>query len=1118
MTMDYDDGLDLGLNLVFDAPAAPRGGGVGGGGGVGKKRKTKYDRRRERGRLAKLAREDDDGGGWDRAGVVGGAASTARDADSASGADSPPPPPPPPSSSPAVVAAPQLGGGGGLEPSSEADGAATPAPPPPSDEKIDEDPCGVGGGSAPPSGGGDAAPDDAGQQRHRRHQQQAETSTSSSATAEDRAAAAAATTSSSSRRRRDRVSLDDGQRAAYLAEFHARPRDLDRNEGASGGIKLSVASRHIFGDGGGGEANGGGGGGGGGNDDRRDRGFRDDGREGNDEKKRGGAAAAAAARGGDAGSPFSRLGLHPRLVSALTSPSGPFKLDRPTVVQSRCIAALLPRGGDRGDRDDGDRRRGRAGGGGGNLFVQSETGSGKTLAYLLPIVQCLASADADRRSSYSYSSSSPGAGAGAGAGADVDRKSGGTRCVLLCPTRELATQTHSFADRLCRASFPWIVPGCLSGGEKRKSEKARLRKGITLLVATPGRLLDHLTKTESLSLSLKRNRGLEWLVLDEADRLLDGGGLGGQVEQIVQRLRGCCGSGTTAAAFRSVLVSATVTSELEGIARRVLGGDGDGGGWTWARGHDDNATGKGGGGVVATRTTATKELGVSPDHDDDDDVDNDDNDDDDDLPPPSSKEHASDDGADNDSGNVNTHELDNAAPRQLAQLYMIVSAKLRLSTLVAFLASRAANGERTVVFLSTCDNVDYHHALFSSMESVLRRGEGKGDDGRDDNDDDDDDDNGSGKRGAVGIFGRACPIYKLHGDIPHHKRVSTLRAFSDGKHRSGILLATDVAARGLNFPSLDWIVQYDPPCETRDYVHRAGRSARAGQAGHAILFLLPSEKQYIEVLELRGLREISPLSLSSTLSAAATLCAGVTREGESGGSSGGNNGFSDGGAEAFTFAVQNRLEECVLQDDVSYRASIEKMSKGGDPKLRRKQRRRDGAVVGPLLEGARRAFLAFLRAYPAKEKAVRHIFNARALHLGHIARSLALRETPKMVSMGNSHSSGNAAVDGGEGGRRTASRDKAQSGDGKGEKRKSRLAFGDAPAEETDDGDAAIENSEQERYLSLLGDAIGGGASRSSGSTRSTPNKKIKQGGRGGQDVQKRMMEAAMLIQSQEYM
>jgi hypothetical protein len=63
-------------------------------------------------------------------------------------------------------------------------------------------------------------------------------------------------------------------------------------------------------------------------------------------------------------------------------------------------------------------------------------------------------------------------------------------------------------------------------------------------------------------------------------------------------------------------------------------------------------------------------------------------------------------------------------------------------------------------------------------------------------------------------------------------------------------------------------------------VHRAVRLAQAGQAGHALLFLLSSERQYIEVLELRSLRDISPLSLSSTLSSAAALCRGLMQEEE----------------------------------------------------------------------------------------------------------------------------------------------------------------------------------------------------------------------------------------------
>jgi ATP-dependent RNA helicase DDX31/DBP7 len=72
-------------------------------------------------------------------------------------------------------------------------------------------------------------------------------------------------------------------------------------------------------------------------------------------------------------------------------------------------------------------------------------------------------------------------------------------------------------------------------------------------------------------------------------------------------------------------------------------------------------------------------------------------------------------------------------------------------------------------------------------------------------------------------------------------------------------------------------------------VHRAGRLAQAGQAGHALLFLLPLERQYVEVLEWRSLRDISPLSLSSMLLLAAALCRGLMQEGESRASTGSYN-------------------------------------------------------------------------------------------------------------------------------------------------------------------------------------------------------------------------------------
>lgn len=71
----------------------------------------------------------------------------------------------------------------------------------------------------------------------------------------------------------------------------------------------------------------------------------------------------------------------------------------------------------------------------------------------------------------------------------VDRKVGGTRALILAPTRELATQIYNEAEKLCINTFPWIVPGILSGGVKRKAEKQRLRKGVTILIATPVSLI-----------------------------------------------------------------------------------------------------------------------------------------------------------------------------------------------------------------------------------------------------------------------------------------------------------------------------------------------------------------------------------------------------------------------------------------------------------------------------------------------------------------------------------------------------------------------------------------------------------------------------------------------------
>jgi len=91
------------------------------------------------------------------------------------------------------------------------------------------------------------------------------------------------------------------------------------------------------------------------------------------------------------------------------------------------------------------------------------------------------------------------------------------------------------------------------------------------------------------------------------------------------------------------------------------------------------------------------------------------------------------------------------------------------------------------------------------------------------------------------------PVLDLHGKQKQQRRTNTFFEFCNAD--SGILLCTDVAARGLDIPRVDWIVQFDPPDDPRDYIHRVGRTARAGKVGKSLLFLLESELGFLRFLK-----------------------------------------------------------------------------------------------------------------------------------------------------------------------------------------------------------------------------------------------------------------------------
>jgi superfamily II DNA/RNA helicase len=103
--------------------------------------------------------------------------------------------------------------------------------------------------------------------------------------------------------------------------------------------------------------------------------------------------------------------------------------------------------------------------------------------------------------------------------------------------------------------------------------------------------------------------------------------------------------------------------------------------------------------------------------------------------------------------------------------------------------------------------------------------------------------------GDVGVDARA-----IHGDLRQEARERALKRFSQGK--LAVLVATDVAARGLDIDELDVVIQYDPPPDPKTYLHRAGRTARAGAAGLAVTLVLWNEELEIRRVKRRlGLEE-----------------------------------------------------------------------------------------------------------------------------------------------------------------------------------------------------------------------------------------------------------------------
>lgn len=90
-------------------------------------------------------------------------------------------------------------------------------------------------------------------------------------------------------------------------------------------------------------------------------------------------------------------------------------------------------------------------------------------------------------------------------------------------------------------------------------------------------------------------------------------------------------------------------------------------------------------------------------------------------------------------------------------------------------------------------------------------------------------------------------VYKLHGDMDHSDRKQTYFGFD--KNPACLLICTDVASRGLDFKNVQYVIQWDPTSNPKEYVNRIGRTARIASSGSSIVFIMPQELKYIEHLK-----------------------------------------------------------------------------------------------------------------------------------------------------------------------------------------------------------------------------------------------------------------------------
>ncbi|MGV8856724.1 MAG: DEAD/DEAH box helicase [Devosia sp.] len=358
---------------------------------------------------------------------------------------------------------------------------------------------------------------------------------------------------------------------------------------------------------------------------------------------------------------FSELGLSTKVTDAVAAAG----YTKPTEIQAQAIPHVLQKK---------------------DLIGIAQTGTGKTASFVLPMLTLLENGRARARM---------------------------PRTLILEPTRELAAQVSENFEKYGknhRISMALII-----GGVSFEEQNKKLDRGVDVLIATPGRLLDQIERGKIML------NGVEILVIDEADRMLDMGFID-DIEKICGRLP---------PRRQTMLFSATMSKEIERLTKKFL---------------NDPVH------IQSSRQSSTAET------------------------------------IDQKLVRVGSKPED-----KRAELRERISAAEGLTNAIIF-----CNRKRDVATLA---------------RSLERHGFSAG---------------------------------ALHGDMDQKSRTETLDAFKN--NRLMLLVASDVAARGLDIPAVSHVFNFDVPVHAEDYVHRIGRTGRAGRSGVAYTFVAPADTKHLDAI------------------------------------------------------------------------------------------------------------------------------------------------------------------------------------------------------------------------------------------------------------------------------